>query len=79
MNENRSVVSTYVDVESDITEKFLVNVAGRYEHYSDFGNALAGKLALRYKILEALSVRGAISNGFRAPSIHQYFFNNTST
>jgi iron complex outermembrane receptor protein len=79
VNENRSVVSTYVDVESDLTEKLLVNVAGRFEHYSDFGNALAGKLALRYKILDALSIRGAISNGFRAPSIHQYFFNNTST
>ncbi|HEX6431269.1 MAG TPA: TonB-dependent receptor [Niastella sp.] len=79
VNETRSVVSTYVDVESDITEKLLVNVAGRFEHYSDFGNALAGKLALRYKILDALSIRGAISNGFRAPSIHQYYFNNTST
>jgi iron complex outermembrane receptor protein len=79
VDETRSVMSTYVDVESDITEKFLVNVAGRFEHYSDFGNALAGKLALRYKILDALSIRGAISNGFRAPSIHQYYFNNTST
>lgn len=79
VNENRSVVSTYVDVESDITEKLLADVAGRFEHYSDFGSALAGKLALRYKLLDALSVRGAISNGFRAPSIHQYFFNNTST
>ncbi|MFL5748929.1 MAG: TonB-dependent receptor [Niastella sp.] len=79
VDENRSVFSGYVDVESDITEKFLVDVAGRFEHYSDFGNALAGKLALRYKLLDALSIRGAISNGFRAPSIHQYFFNNTST
>jgi iron complex outermembrane receptor protein len=79
VNETRSVLSTYVDIESDITKKLLVNVAGRFEHYSDFGNALAGKLALRYKILDALSIRGAISNGFRAPSIHQYFFNNTST
>jgi iron complex outermembrane receptor protein len=79
VDETRSVLSTYVDIESDITEKLLVNVAGRFEHYSDFGNALAGKLALRYKILDALSIRGAISNGFRAPSIHQYYFNNTST
>ncbi len=79
VDESRSVISTYVDVESDITEKFLVNVAGRFERYSDFGNALAGKLALRYKIVDALSIRGAISNGFRAPSIHQYYFNNTST
>jgi iron complex outermembrane receptor protein len=79
VNESRSVISTYVDIETDITEKFLMNIAGRFEHYSDFGNALAGKLALRYKILDALSIRGAISNGFRAPSIHQFYFNNIST
>lgn len=79
VDETRSVVSTYVDIETDITSKFLINVAGRFEHYSDFGNALAGKLAVRYKILDALSIRGAISNGFRAPSIHQYYFNNVST
>jgi len=79
VNETRNVVSSYVDLETDLTNKLLVNVAGRYEHYSDFGSAVAGKLALRYKILDALSIRGAISNGFRAPSIHQYFFNNTST
>jgi iron complex outermembrane receptor protein len=79
VNETRSVVSSYVDVETDLTNKLLADVAGRFEHYSDFGSAVAGKLALRYKILDALSIRGAISNGFRAPSIHQYFFNNTST
>jgi len=79
VDETRSVISSYIDIETDVTNKFLVNVAGRFEHYSDFGNALAGKLALRYKIIDAISVRGAISNGFRAPSIHQYYFSNIST
>lgn len=79
VDETRNIVSTYVDLESDITDKLLVNVAGRFEKYSDFGNALAGKLALRYKIINGLSIRGAISNGFRAPSMHQYFFNNISS
>lgn len=79
VNETRNVMSTYIDLESDLTDKLLVNVAGRFEHYSDFGNALAGKLALRYKFADWLSIRGAISNGFRAPSMHQYFFSNIST
>lgn len=79
LNENRTVFGLYTDIETDITERLLVNVAGRFENYSDFGSALAGKLAARYKFADFFSLRGAINNGFRAPSIHQFYFNNTST
>ncbi|MEP7230329.1 MAG: TonB-dependent receptor, partial [Ginsengibacter sp.] len=79
VDENRNVVAGYVDLESDINSKFLVDLAGRYEHYSDFGGNLAGKLALRYKISDYFSLRGGVSNGFRAPSIHQRFFSAVST
>ncbi len=79
VDENRNVVAGYVDLESDINSKFLVDLAGRYERYSDFGGNLAGKLALRYKISDYFSLRGGVSNGFRAPSIHQRFFSAVST
>lgn len=79
VDESRDVLGGYLDLESDITDKFLVNVAGRYEHYSDYGSSVAGKLALRYELLEALAIRGAVSNGFRAPSMHQRFFSAIST
>ena len=79
INKNRNVMGAYVDVESDITDKFLVNAAARVENYSDFGANAAAKLALRYKFADAFVVRGAVSNGFRAPSVHQRYFSNTST
>lgn len=79
VNENRNSVGVYADVEAEITDKFLVGVAGRYEDYTDFGNTINGKLSLRYKILDNLFVRGAISTGFRAPSLHQQYFNNIAT
>lgn len=79
VNETRNVAGAYVDLESDITNKFLVNTAARYEHYSDFGGNLAGKLAMRYKFLDAFTLRGAISNGFRAPSMHQRYFSSIAT
>ncbi|MDB5196539.1 MAG: TonB-dependent receptor [Flaviaesturariibacter sp.] len=79
VNETRNVYGVYADLESDITNKFLVNVAGRFEDYSDYGSNMAGKLAMRYKLLDALSVRGSISNGFRAPSMHQRYFSAIST
>ncbi|UPL48275.1 TonB-dependent receptor [Hymenobacter sublimis] len=79
LNRSRTNTAGYVDLESDITEKLLVSVAGRAERYSDFGNNVSGKLAARYSILPDVAVRGAISNGFRAPSLQQRYFTNTST
>ena len=79
VNENRNSVGVYADVEADVTEKLLIGIAGRFENYSDFGNTINGKLSARYKILDNLFVRGAISSGFRAPSLHQQYFNNIAT
>lgn len=80
VNATRNVFAAYVDVETDITSNLLLNTAARYENYSDFGGNLAWKIAGRYKIIEEiLSLRGSISTGFRAPSMHQQFFSAVST
>jgi len=79
VSKSRSVAGAFIDVESDITDNFLLNAAARIENYSDFGANAAAKLAARYKFADAFVVRGAISNGFRAPSVHQRYFSNTST
>ncbi|WP_234418170.1 TonB-dependent receptor domain-containing protein [Aquimarina aquimarini] len=75
----RNSIAGYVDVEADFTEQWLVSLAARYENFSDFGDTFNYKLATRYKISENISVRGANSTGFRAPSLHQQFFSRTST
>lgn len=74
VNKNRYVSGAYAELEMDKNEKFLWNIATRYEYYSDFGGNLAGKLAMRYKFSEHFMLRGSISNGFRAPSIQQRYF-----
>ncbi len=79
INKSRTVMGAYVDLESDVTDKFLVDIAARVENYSDFGANAAAKLAARYKFADEFVLRGAISNGFRAPSVHQRYFSNTST
>jgi iron complex outermembrane receptor protein len=77
VNKNRNVAGIYVDVESDLNDHFLFNLFGRYEYYSDFGGNIAGKLAARYKFSDKFSLRGAVSNGFRAPSMQQRYFSTT--
>ena len=78
-NNSRHSYAVYAEVDADISDAFTVTAAGRYEHFSDFGGTLNGKLAARYSIIPQLGIRASISNGFRAPSLHQQFFTTTST
>ena len=78
VNRFRNSISAYVGLESQITDEFLVDVGGRFENYSDFGNTVIGKVAARYEVAKDFAFRGAVSTGFRAPSLHQFWFNNVS-
>lgn len=79
LNKTRTNTAGYIDLEADLTEAFLLGVAGRFESYSDFGDNFSWKAVGRYKINKDISVRAAFSTGFRAPSLHQFFFSNLST
>ncbi|WP_166638532.1 TonB-dependent receptor [Maribacter spongiicola] len=78
-NEFRSVTGLYLDLELDVTDKWFVSGALRTEQYSDFGGVFTGKFATRYSITDNLSVRGSISNGFRAPSLQELNYSHTFT
>jgi iron complex outermembrane receptor protein len=77
--ESRKVAGLYVDLETDVNDHLLINMAARYENYNDFGNNLAGKLAMRYKFSSALSVRGSVSSGFHAPALQQIYLTSTGS
>ena len=78
-DHHRTNVGAYLDLESQLSPQFLANVAGRFESYSDFGQRLTGKLALRYQPTQRFVLRGAASTGFRAPGLAQSFFSHTTT
>lgn len=79
VDAHRNAIGAFIDLEANVTPELLASVAVRGERYSDFGNSLAGKLALRYDFNPNFAVRGAIQNGFRAPSPQQQNFTATST
>jgi iron complex outermembrane recepter protein len=79
VDTSRNSKSVYVDLEGDVLEKLRVGLAGRYEHFSDFGNTTNGKLTVRYSPMQQLIFRGAASTGFRAPSLSQGNFSAIST
>lgn len=71
---NRHNIGGYVDMALDLTPNFLLNGTVRAENYSDFGNTMIGKFSTRYKFLQdKITLRGSISSGFRAPSLHQIY------
>jgi len=73
-------VGGYVEGTLDITEDLLLGAAVRTEKYSDFGNVTNYKVNARYKLLDdRLSLRGSLSTGFRAPSLHQIYLSNIQT
>ena len=78
-SHSRNNTALYLDLSSDITPKLLLDVAGRFEHYSDFGNTTTGKFSGRYQIIPGYAIRGAVSTGFRAPSLMQEYFSSTAT
>ena len=79
LSRSRTNVAGYAEVESDITSRLLVSLAGRAENYSDFGSNVSGRFGARLNVLEDVALRGNIGNGFRAPSLQQRYFTNQST
>ncbi|UVW27803.1 TonB-dependent siderophore receptor [Massilia sp. H6] len=69
----------YVDIETDVTDRFKLQAALRHERYSDFGSTTTGKLAGAYRINPQVLLRGSVSTGFRAPSLQQVYFSSTFT
>lgn len=79
LEEDRTAVSIYLDLEANLTDALLVSGAVRGESYSDFGEAVTGKLAARYDFNDNFALRGSVQNGVRAPSLQQQYFTTTST
>jgi iron complex outermembrane recepter protein len=69
---NRFNFGGYAGISADLSKDFLVDLTGRYETYSDFGNAFVWKGSTRYKFADdKATLRASFSTGFRAPSLHQ--------
>ncbi|MFW1946595.1 TonB-dependent receptor plug domain-containing protein [Acinetobacter bereziniae] len=75
----RDSYAGYLDLETDITQKLSASTAYRYEKYDDFGDTNNASLSLRYQLLPQVAVRGSVSTGFRAPSLAQQYFTQTSS
>ncbi len=80
VDAKRTNVGVYLDLGLDATDNIFLGGAVRFEDYSDFGENVTFKVTGRVKTSDnKFSVRGSISSGFRAPSLHQIFLSNIQT
>ncbi|HEX3579948.1 MAG TPA: TonB-dependent receptor, partial [Thermoanaerobaculia bacterium] len=79
VDASRNSKAIYVDTEGDVLAQLRVGIAARHENFSDFGGTTNEKLTLRYTPIKPLIFRGAVSTGFRAPSLGQSWFSAAST
>jgi iron complex outermembrane receptor protein len=78
VNTRRSAAA-YIDTETYFSDDFMVGAALRYERFNTFGSTLDYKLTAQYSVTDELAFRGAISTGFRAPTVGQANVINTQT
>jgi iron complex outermembrane receptor protein len=75
---HRTSEGVYIDFATDPIKNLHVDLAGRYEHYSDFGDTEVGKVTVRYDFNPMIAIRGTISTGFRAPTLAEEFYSSTN-
>jgi iron complex outermembrane receptor protein len=68
----------YLDLAVDPISGLHIDIAGRYESYSDFGDTEVGKVTARYDFNPMIAIRGTISTGFRAPTLAEEHYSGTN-
>jgi iron complex outermembrane receptor protein len=79
IDASRNSYSLYVDISQQFNDRLFLEAALRYENFSDFGSTTNIKGTSSYKVIPELMLRGSLSTGFRAPSLAQSFYSQTSS
>lgn len=74
----RTAKAVYIDIATKPVEGWTIDLAGRYEHYSDFGDTTIAKVTTRYDFNDAIAIRATASTGFRAPSLQEGGYSATN-
>lgn len=69
----RSYWATYGELSVPVLDVLTIDAALRYDNYSDFGGNLSPQIAVEYRPLDELLVRGSVSSVFRAPDMHRVY------
>lgn len=77
LDEFRTNIGVYLDLEADPNEQLKIGLSGRFERYDDFGSNFSWKVFTRWNPSKDISFKFSYNTGFRAPSLHQFFYTST--
>ncbi len=66
---DRDVLSLFAELQLPLTENIDVQLAMRYEDFSDVGDTTVPKIAFGWQLTEEILLRASWSEGFRAPNL----------
>ncbi|EJC1208127.1 TonB-dependent receptor [Vibrio parahaemolyticus] len=70
---DRETYAFYAESMIAFTDELEMNIAARYDHYSDFGDEISPKVSFRYQPLDNLMFRAGAGMGFRAPTLSDLY------
>jgi iron complex outermembrane receptor protein len=77
-SNSRTNDAGYLDFAAKPIDPLFVDLAVRFEHYSDFGNTTLGKINARWDFSPEFAIRGTVNNGFRAPTLAEEYYSSTN-
>ena len=80
-NVHEAFAELSIPLISDVpfAEQLEVLAAGRFSHYSSFGDQGTYKFGARWRPIQDVTLRGTYSTGFRAPSISELYSGATQS
>ncbi len=72
---DRSIRAAYAEMSLPVVDRLELQLAARYENYSDFGDTTNPKIALRWEPLEQLALRASWGTSFHSPDFQDLYQN----
>jgi iron complex outermembrane receptor protein len=70
---SRTVQAVFAELDVPMSRSLDVDISDREDRYSDFGTTNNGKVSVRYQPSRYVTLRGAASTGFRAPTLFNLY------
>ncbi|NVK89598.1 MAG: TonB-dependent receptor [Gammaproteobacteria bacterium] len=71
VDAKRDQYALFSEVLLPLSERVQLQVAGRYDHYDNFGGDFNPKVGFKWQPSDQLVIRGSWASSFRAPSLSQ--------
>ncbi|UIJ46623.1 TonB-dependent receptor [Sphingomonas cannabina] len=76
---HRHAIGLFAELGTELVRGWEIDLSGRYEDYSDFGDTWNGQASTRIVLPAGFALRGSVGTGFHAPALAQQYFSSTSS